>query len=140
VKAPEQYKWSSAKDHLAPMGSSLIVDHEVYMRLGATPPARARAYGALIGEPLEEGVLSQIRTAARQGGVLGSDPFKDQIEIQLGRRVRLRKPGRKPKQLDTSAAGQALSPVAREGAPSLVFALLSLVPLLSPEARTIRRG
>jgi len=140
VKAPEQYKWSSAKEHLAPVGSSLIVDHAVYVRLGATPLARARGYGALMKEPLEEGALSQIRIASRQGGVLGSDQFKDQIETQLGRRVRLRKPGRKPKQLDAPGAGHALSPVARVGAPPLVFALLSPTPLLSPEARTIRRG
>ena len=140
VKAPEQYKWSSAKEHLAPVGSSLIVDHDVYVRLGATPSVRARAYEALIGEPLEEGALSQIRIASRQGGVLGSDQFKDQIETQLGRRVRLGRPGRKPKQLDAPGAGQALSPVAPVGAPPLVFASLSPTPLLSPEARTIRRG
>jgi putative transposase len=132
VKAPEQYKWSSAKDHLAPMENPLIVDHDVYMRLGATPSARARAYGALIEEPLEEEALSQIRTAARQGGVLGSDRFKEQIEIQLGRRVRLGRPGRKPKQLDAPEAGEASSPEARVDARPLVFALLSLVPLLSP--------
>jgi putative transposase len=140
VKAPEQYKWSSAKDHLAPMGSSLIADHDVYMRLGATPSARARAYGALIGEPLEEGALSQIRSAARHGEVLGSDQFKDQIEMQLGRRVRLGRPGRKRKQLDATGAAQASSPAARVGARPLVFALLSLAPSLSLEARTIRRG
>jgi len=140
VKTPEQYKWSSAKDHLAPMGSSLIVEHDVYTRLGATPSARARAYGAVIGKPLEEGALLQIRTAARQGGVLGSDQFKDQIEIQLGRRVRLGRPGRKSKQLDTPGEGQASNPAARVGARPLVFALLSLAPLLSPEAKTIRRG
>ena len=141
VKAPEEYKWSSAKEHLAPVGSSLIVDHDVYVRLGATPSVRARAYGALIGEPLEEGALSQIRIASRQGGVLGSDQFKDQIEIQLGRRVRLGRPGRKPKRLAAPEEGQApSSPAARVGARPLVFALLSLAPLLSREARTIRRG
>lgn len=102
VKAPEQYKWSSAKGHLSPADGALIVDHEVYVRLGATPSARVLAYGALIREPLDEGALSQIRAAARHGGVLGSDQFKDEIEIQLGRRVRLRKPGRKPKPLVVS--------------------------------------
>jgi hypothetical protein len=33
---------------------------------------------------------------------LGSERFTDQIERQLGRRVRLRKPGRKPKQVRAS--------------------------------------
>lgn len=140
VAAPEQYRWSSAKDHLGPTGSSLIVDHDVYVRLGAAREERVRAYAALVREPLEERALSQIRVAVRQGSVLGSDGFKDQIEIQLGRRVRLGRPGRKPKQVDTPAAQQALSTVARAGARPLVLALLSLVPLLSQEARTTRSG
>jgi len=140
VKTPEQDKWSSAKDHLAPAGNSLIVDHEVYTRLGATPSERASAYVPLIVKPLEESALSQIRTAVRQGGVLGSDQFKDQIEIQLGRRVRLSRPGRKPKRVAAPGEGQASNPAARAGARPLVFALLSLAPLLLPDARTIRRG
>jgi len=131
VKTPEQYKWSSARDHLAPVGSSLIVDHEVYMRLGATPSERASAYVPLMVKPLEEGALSQIRTAARQGCALGSDEFKNLIEIQFGRRVRLSRPGRKPKQLDTPGEGQASNPAARVAARPLVFALLSLAPLLA---------
>jgi len=117
VETPERYKWSSAKDHLAPVGNSLIVDHEMYVRLGATPSARASAYVSLIVKPLEEAALSQIRTAVRQGGVLGSDQFKDQIEIQLGRRVRLGRPGRKPKRLAATGEGQAPSgAAARVGA------------------------
>ena len=117
VETPERYKWSSAKDHLAPVGNSLIVDHEMYVRLGATPSARAIAYVSLIVKPLEEAALSQIRTAVRQGGVLGSDQFKDQIEIQLGRRVRLGRPGRKPKRLAATGEGQAPSgAAARVGA------------------------
>jgi putative transposase len=139
VKTPEQYKWSSAKDHLAPVGNALIVDHEVYTRLGATPLERASAYVPLIVKPLEESALSQIRAAARQGCVLGSDQFKDQIESQLGHRVRLGKPGRRPKQIATPGEEQPpSSPSARVGARLFVFAF-STPPLL-PEARTIRRG
>jgi putative transposase len=137
VKEPEQYRWSSAKDHLAPTGSSLILDHDLYMRLGDTGEARARAYGALMRKPLEEDALSQIRAAIRQGGVLGSDQFKDQIEIRLGRRVRPGRPGRKPKRLGASP----LSSAVRADARPLILALLSLVPLLSrqrhAEDRTI---
>jgi putative transposase len=126
VQAPEQYPWSSARAHLAPEQSSLILDHELYMRLGASSEARARAYGALMREPLEEAALSQICVAARQGGVLGSDRFKDQIEIHLGHRVRPAKRGRKPKQM-----GQVLRPASPPRARPLVFALLSLAPGLS---------
>ena len=127
VQAPEQYPWSSAKDHLAPTQSSLILDHAVYMRLGDTGEERARAYAALMNKPLEEEELSQIRTASRQGAVLGSDQFKDQIEMQLGRRVRPGRRGRKPNR----ARDQAWSPEPRPQARPLVFALLSLLPALS---------
>jgi putative transposase len=139
VEAAEQYRWSSARHHVAPRESSLIVDHEVYMRLGATTEARARAYAALLRKPLEEGVLSQIRAAINQGGVLGSDQFKDQIETQLGRRVRPGRPGRKPKRVDTPGAEQALISAARASARPLVLALLSLVPSLSPQRNEARK-
>jgi putative transposase len=131
VKAPEQYRWSSAKNHLAPTGSPLILDHDVYMRLGDTMEARARAYADLMRQPLDEETLSRIRAAVNQGGVLGSEQFKDQIEVQLGRRVRPGRPGRKPKRLDIPEAEQASRASARVGARPLVLALLSLVPLLS---------
>jgi putative transposase len=97
VTAPDQYRWSSIRAHLDPGGDSFVVDQEAYLRLGATPQDRAHAYGALVGESLEAPVLSEIRAAANRGAVLGSDRFKDQLESELGRRVRLRKPGRKPK-------------------------------------------
>ena len=106
VKTPEEYRWSSAKDHLGLPGGSMVVDHDVYLRLGASREERIRAYAALMREPLEGRALLQIRDAVRQGCALGSDEFKDQIEIQLGRRVRLARPGRKPKQVDTNAGAR----------------------------------
>ena len=133
VKAPEHYQWSSAKAHLTMTENRLILDHELYLRLGDSAEARARAYGALMREPIEEAARLQIRAAWRQGGVLGSDDFKDQIESQLGRRVRPARRGRKPKRPGDGALSAA--PRARP----LVFALLSLAPALTPgqaQART----
>jgi len=138
VKTPEEYRWSSARDHLGLPGGSSIVNHDVYLRLGSSREERIRAYAALMREPLEERALLQIRDAVRQGCALGSDEFKDQIERRLGRRVRLARPGRKSKQVDTFGARQAMSSVARAGARPLVLALLSLVPLLSQEKETTR--
>jgi putative transposase len=130
VQAPEQYPWSSAKDHLAPTESALILDHEAYMRLGESSEERARAYAALMNQPLEQEELSRIRTATRQGGVLGSDQFKDRIELQLGRRVRPARRGRKPNRV----RNPAWSPAPRAQERPLVFALLSLAPALSRTA------
>jgi putative transposase len=97
VAVPEQYRWSSARAHVAPNGPTFLADHDMYLRLGETPQARAGAYVESSCRPLEENVLAEIRFAARRGVPLGSDEFKDQLEHQLGRRVRLRKAGRKPK-------------------------------------------
>lgn len=104
VETPEQYRWSSIGDHLNPGNGSFLVDHEAYLRLGETSQDRARVYAALVGQPLEAPVLCEIRTAANRGIVLGSERFKDELESQLGRRVRLGKPGRKPKQRETLSA------------------------------------
>ena len=97
VQAAEHYPWSSARAHVAPNGATFLVDHDIYLNLGATPQARAEAYLGLTRVPMEEKVLGEIRLAIKRGVPFGSEGFKDQIERQLGRRVRLRKPGRKPK-------------------------------------------
>jgi putative transposase len=103
VAAPEEYRWSSARAHLVPNGGTFLVDHDMYLRLGHTPQARAQAHLEAARKPLDEEVLAEIRRAIRHGVPLGSERFTEQIERQLGRRVRLRKPGRKPKQLPASA-------------------------------------
>lgn len=95
--SPEGYRWSSAATHVAPNGGTFLVDHDVYLRLGDTPQARGQAYLEFSRKPLEDEVLAEIRLAIKRGVPLGSDGFKDQIEQQLGHRVRLRKPGRKRK-------------------------------------------
>ena len=97
VVAPEQYRWSSAKAHLAPNGATFLADHDRFLRLGDTPQERARAYVTLAREPLHDEVLAEIRSAIRHGVPFGSERFSEQIERQIGRRVRLRKPGRKPR-------------------------------------------
>jgi putative transposase len=97
ASAPERYRWSSAVAHVAPNGKTFLIDHDVYLRLGDTPQARAGAYLEFAREPLEDEVLAEIRLAIKRGVPFGSDEFKDRVELQVGRRVRLRKPGRKPK-------------------------------------------
>jgi len=105
VRAPEHYQWSSAADHLALKEASFIVDHDAYLRLGGTPQARALAYRDLLREPLAEGLLSEIRAANKQGVPFGSDRFKDQLEGQLGRRLRPGRPGRKPRDQEIAEQG-----------------------------------
>jgi REP-associated tyrosine transposase len=136
VQAAEHYPWSSAKDHLAAARNPMILEHPSYMRLGDSGEARAAAYQALLCEPVEQSTLLQIRAAARQGGVLGSDRFKDRIEMQLGRRVRAARRGRKPK--PKRPAEQASIPAPRAQVRPLIFGLLSLVPAVSPGPARVR--
>jgi len=97
VATPDQYRWSSVGDHLGSGGESFVVDHEAYLCLGETPQERAHVYGALVRESLEPNLLSEIRAAANRGVALGSERFKDELESRLGRRMRLGRPGRRPK-------------------------------------------
>lgn len=102
VAEPEHYRWSSARAHLVPNGASFLVYHDMYLRLGDTPQSRALAYCEAARKPLDDEMIVEIRSSIRHGVPLGSERFTDQVERQLGRRVRLRKPGRKPKQLRAS--------------------------------------
>lgn len=97
VSAPERYRWSSAVTHILPNGPTFLVDHERYLRLGDTPQSRAQAYLESSRRPLELEMLAEIREAIRRGLPVGSEAFKDRIESEIGQRVRLRKPGRKPR-------------------------------------------
>jgi hypothetical protein len=65
--------------------------------LGDTPQSRAQAYLESSRRPLELEMLAEIREAIRRGLPVGSEAFKDRIESEIGQRVRLRKPGRKPR-------------------------------------------
>src|SRR5262245_34942320 len=67
VASPEQYRWSSARAHLVPNGPTFLVDHEIYLRLGDTPQARARTYVESARQPLDEDMLMEIRYAIRRG-------------------------------------------------------------------------
>jgi putative transposase len=104
VPVPESYRWSSATAHSVPNGPTFLIDHETYLRLGDTPQSRARAYLESSRRPLDREVLAEIRVAIKRGVPVGSEAFKDRVESELGRRVRLRKPGRKPK-IDRAAPG-----------------------------------
>jgi putative transposase len=102
VAEAEHYRWSSARAHLVPNGPTFLAYHDKYLRLGDTPQSRAHAYLEASRTPLDNEVLAEIRSSIQHGVPLGSERFTDEVERQLGRRVRLRKPGRKPKQLRAS--------------------------------------
>lgn len=94
VTDPAHYPWSSYGCHARGAANSVIRDHPLYLGLGVTPEERARAYRELFRHPIDDRVLNEIRRSVNAGLVLGGDPFKDDIEHLLARRVRPGKCGR----------------------------------------------
>lgn len=89
VKHPGDYKWSSARAHLAGKDDGLAK---------AAPLLEIiRTWDTLLasGRPDEE--QNNIKRHTRTGRPLGSDRFLEAMENVLGRRVRPHKPGPKPK-------------------------------------------
>jgi putative transposase len=94
VAAPDDYPWSSHRSNALGHADHVVEPHEEYLRLGRNPAERRDAYRALFSERLEDGVLTQIRTAANGGYALGSIGFADELAKRMGRRVSQGKPGR----------------------------------------------
>ncbi|MCW8880268.1 MAG: hypothetical protein OQK51_24685 [Kangiellaceae bacterium] len=74
--------------------SELITPHDQFQNLGKTDDQRFSAYKRLFDEPLSHVKVDQIRLATHRGLVVGSDEFKDKIEMILGESVRPRPVGR----------------------------------------------
>lgn len=95
VRDPGDYRWSSYRWHGLGVSNELITDHPLYTTLGSDEAQRRAAYRALFRAHLDEEALSEIRKASSRGLPLGSDRFREQVEVALGRRVGLRPRGRR---------------------------------------------
>ncbi len=87
VRNPRYYAWSSYQVNAELRPSTLIVPHQEYIGLGATPDQRAAAYRHSFRFELDPAELREIRLAANGGFALGNDRFKAEIAEMLGRRV-----------------------------------------------------
>lgn len=87
VRHPADYVWSSYRANAGLRPSSLIVPHQEYLGLGATPELRAAAYRRSFRSEMDPADLREIRSAANGGFALGNDRFKAEIAAMLGRRV-----------------------------------------------------
>jgi putative transposase len=113
VQDPGAYPWSSYRWHAYGQHDPAITDHALYLALGTTMQERQTAYRALFQHHLDENVVQEIRATLHQGRVLGTERFKDAIEVALTRRVRPGKPGRprKVRQAQTALISAATSSV-----------------------------
>jgi putative transposase len=97
VEKPEDYCWSSYHANGLGQQPKLWTPHPIYQGLGKTSEERADTYRSLFVGHIDDQILTQIRTAAKQGMALGNDRFKEEVERLARRRVRVLKKGRKPR-------------------------------------------
>jgi putative transposase len=94
VNHPAEYPWSSYRGNALDFDIGLLTTHNCYEALGVNDDERQNAYRALFDYYIEDLALQEIRDATNKAWVLGENRFKQQIELQAGRRASpLRKGG-----------------------------------------------
>ncbi len=89
VRSPQQYLWSSAKAHLKKRDDRLV---RVEPLLSLAGPWRR-----FLSQSQDGPAVERLQSHERTGRPIGSDAFVAKLEKRLGRTLRPRKPGRKPK-------------------------------------------
>jgi putative transposase len=87
VERPDDYRWSSYRAHARGAADALAADHPLYRALGPDEAARGAAYRAPFGQAAEAEFAATLRAATNGGWALGSERFKRDIGLALGRRV-----------------------------------------------------
>lgn len=87
VQQPGEYRWSSYRHNALGEDEGTITPHRVYQALDRDTAARQEAYRSLFSKQLEEKTVLAIRSATNSGGALGPEPFREQVEVTLRRRV-----------------------------------------------------
>ena len=102
LATPQAYRWSSANAHLKRRDDCLV---RVEPLLSLVGPWRRFLSQSQEGETIE-----RLQMHERTGRPLGNDSFLAKLERRLGRPLRPRKPGRKPKRLTDEAAKSVWCP------------------------------
>ncbi|MDM3870358.1 transposase [Porticoccus sp. W117] len=100
VSHPAEYRWSSYRANAQGESNELIVPQYLYSRLGTDASARMRRYRELFRHHIDPGLVGDIRQATNGNYALGSERFKDEIELAVGRRVRRGVSGRPKKKVE----------------------------------------
>jgi putative transposase len=69
----DEYRWSSARAHLAGHEDEVLTPHDLYTRLGKTATERQRAWRAICGEVVPDAELAAMRDAIRRGQVRNAE-------------------------------------------------------------------
>lgn len=87
VEHPAEYPWSSFRCNALGDANALLTPHALWRDLGVDDDERRQAYSALFETAIPQVTMRQIGEMVERGWVLGSDRFRDQIELLLGRRT-----------------------------------------------------
>ncbi|MBL4775227.1 MAG: transposase [Mariprofundus sp.] len=100
VDHPSDYPWSSYACNAVGKANLMLSPHDLYLQLGDNDAARQSSYRALFDTHLDMRELNEIRNATNKSWVLGSDRFKERIEVLTARQAQPKPRGgdRKSKQ------------------------------------------
>jgi putative transposase len=87
VNSPQDYPWSGYRHNAQGQDDGLLEPHSMYQRLGPDSASRRNEYSRLFEGALGPGALEQIRLATEAGAVIGTDRFREQIEMALKCRI-----------------------------------------------------
>ena len=98
VKQPHQYPWSSARAYLRGIPDPLLTPNPAYLALGRTPTEQQLQYHQFLGDQLLQPAPSSL-----DSGTTGSSVHLRQLALFSGAQLPLRRRGRPPSTLTTSA-------------------------------------
>ena len=87
VKHPSGYRWSSYMANADGRYSSVVTQHKLYMKLGANPRKRSRAYRQLFVHGENRNDVELIRYATNRCLPLGQNDFINKLEKASGKRL-----------------------------------------------------
>jgi putative transposase len=86
VTHPALYEWSSHRANALGFPDPLVTAHSIFASLGPSVGQRCAAYRRICRASMEVSTLAAIRDATNKGWALGSEQFREQIEVLAGRR------------------------------------------------------
>jgi putative transposase len=81
VKDPGDYRWSCFRAHAFGVKAGLWTPHPRYLGLARSDTLRQKAWRDLNEEVLEIDIIAKVRHCANTGLVLGTEKFREQVNI-----------------------------------------------------------
>jgi len=94
VNDPAEYRWSSYSTNALGADAKICCPHQEYLQLGRTAEERRRNYRTLFSTQIDGKLVEDLRFATQKGLVLGTERFKDEVEVLFGRKMRVGVAGR----------------------------------------------